>query len=420
MRIERPLYLKRLIQRQNNGMAKVITGIRRCGKSYLLFNLFQEHLLKSGVPADHIIGVDLDGIENAGLRDARALYDHIKALLPGDGTDQPIYVFIDEIQYVEAFADVVNGLMRLPGVDVYITGSNSRFLSTDVLTEFRGRGDEVRVRPLSFSEYLPAHGGAEQEAWEDYYTFGGMPLVLAQADDVAKMDYLGNLFSTVYLRDICDRYSLRHVGELDSLVDVLASATGSLTNPHRLENTFRSVQGSSVTDKTLAAYIDHLEDAFLIEGARQYDVRGRRHIGSPRKYYFTDVGLRNARLGFREQDENHIMENVIFNELRVRGYSVDVGVVDVLEPDGRGGRVRKRLEIDFVARRGNDQCYIQSAFELPTAEKENQERRSLVRVGDSFRKYVIVGSSIKCKRDADGIVTMGLLDFLLDDKSLER
>lgn len=420
MRIERPLYLKRLVQREGNGMAKVVTGIRRCGKSYLLFNIFREHLLESGIPADHIIGVDLDGIENADLRNARVLYEYIKNRLPDDGAENPIFVLIDEIQYVDGFADVVNGLMRLPGVDVYITGSNSRFLSTDVLTEFRGRGDEVRVRPLSFSEYLPAHGGTRQQAWEDYYTFGGMPLVLSQADEVAKTDYLKSLFDAVYLRDICDRHHLRHDDDLDTLVDILASATGSLTNPHRLENTFKNVQNKTVTDKTLKTYLDYLADAFLIEDALQYDIRGRKHIDSPRKYYFSDVGLRNARLGFREQDENHIMENVVYNELRVRGYSVDVGVVDVTETREGGKRMRKRLEVDFVARRGNDQCYIQSAFALPTAEKAEQETRSLRKTGDSFRKYVIVGDSIKAKRDNDGIVTMGLLDFLLDPESLNR
>ena len=416
MDIPRPIYLEKLAQRRDNGMAKVITGIRRCGKSYLLFNIFRRHLLAQGVPEERIVGVDLDGIENEALREPRRLYTHIRERLAGNSG----YVLIDEIQYVDRFADVVNGLMRLPGVDVYITGSNSRFLSTDILTEFRGRGDEVRVRPLCFAEYLPAHGGGPQEAWKDYYTFGGLPLALSRPDDTARMEYLTGLFETVYLRDICDRNRLRHLDALNTLTDILASAAGSLTSPRRIENTFKSRGRKGVSDKTITAWIDFLADAFLLEGARQYDVRGRRHIDSPRKYYFTDTGLRNARLGFREQDENHLMETVIYNELRARGYAVDVGVVETTETNGEGRRGRQRLEVDFVARRGNDQCYIQSAFALPTEAKVEQEYRPLRKIRDAFRKFVIVRDDIKAKRDADGIVTLGLLEFLLDRDSLDK
>ncbi|NTU89996.1 MAG: ATP-binding protein [Actinobacteria bacterium] len=415
MNINRDIYLNRLIKRKNNGMAKVITGIRRCGKSYLLFTLFKEDLINTGVPDDHIIGVDLDGIENKELRDATKLYAYVKERIVDN---HPYYVFLDEIQFVEEFPDVINGLLRLRNVDVYVTGSNSKLLSTDILTEFRGRGDEVRVYPLCFSEYASAYQGSIDAAWKDYYTFGGMPLVLFRDDDEMKASYLYSLFDTVYLRDICERNNIRHVEELDVLVNILASSTGSLTNPSKIQKTFKSTQTSSISDKTIKTYIDYLEDAFLVESAQRYDVKGRKYIDTPLKYYFVDVGLRNARLRFRQQEENHIMENIIFNELLVRGYSVDVGVVTTTLIDGEGKRRQKQLEVDFVAKRGNDQCYIQSAFSMYPAEKAAQEKHSLEKIADSFRKYVIVKDDIKAKRDDSGIVTMGLFDFLLNADSL--
>jgi predicted AAA+ superfamily ATPase len=416
MEIKRDIYLNRLIKRKNNGMAKAITGIRRCGKSYLLFNLYKKHLIDEGVPNDHIIEVALDGIENRELRDALNLYSHVKSLIVDDN---PYYVFLDEIQYVEGFADVVNSLLRMSNVDVYITGSNSRFLSTDILTEFRGRSDEVRVYPLCFSEYVSAYSGSTDAAWKDYYTFGGMPLIVSREDDEMKAAYLSNLLDTVYLRDICERNDVRHVDELDALINILASSVGSLTNPSKLQKTFKSTQNNPITDKTIKTYIDYLKDAFMLEAAQRFDVKGRKYIDTPLKYYFVDVGLRNARLGFRQQEENHIMENVIFNELKVRGYAVDVGVVDTTETDSEGKRHKKRLEVDFIARRGNDQCYIQSAFSLADPAKSAQEKRPLEKIPDSFRKYVIVGDNIKVKRDNSGILTIGLLDFLLNQESLE-
>lgn len=417
MRIPRDTYVDRLIKRKDNGLAKVITGIRRCGKSYLLYTLYRDYLIASGVPVDHIIGVDLDGIENRPLRDALALYQYVRARVV-DGN--PHYVFLDEIQYVDGFADVVNGLMRLGNVDVYVTGSNSRLLSTDVLTEFRGRGDEVRIRPLSLSEYAPAHGGSTMDAWKDFYTFGGLPLILSQPNDEMKANYLSAQLATVYLRDVCDRNGVRHEDDLGRVLDVLASSTGSLTNPAKIANTFASAGSRGVTNKTVRAYIDYLADAFLIQEAQRFDVKGRRYIDTPSKYYFTDVGLRNARLGFRQQEENHIMENVLYNELLVRGYSVDVGVVNTTETVAEGKRRRKQLEIDFIARKGDDQCYVQSAFVMHDEAKAVQETRPLTKVDDSFKKFIIVKDDIKTRRDDRGIVTVGLFDFLLDEKSLLR
>ena len=415
MEIKRNLYLDRLIKRKNNGMAKVVTGIRRCGKSFLLSVLYKRYLLEQGVPSDHIIEVDLDNIENRELRDAMMLYSYVKKQV----TDaNPYYVLLDEIQHVDDFADVVNGLMRMNNVDVYVTGSNSRFLSTDILTEFRGRGDEVRVYPLCFAEYTSVYSGSTDVAWKDYYTFGGMPLILSRKDDEMKAQYLNTLFDTVYLNDICDRNDIRHLVELETLVSILASSVGSLTNPFKLEKTFKSTQNKHITDKTIKTYIDYLEEAFLLESVQRYDVKGRKYVDTPIKYYFVDVGLRNARLGFRQQEENHIMENIIFNELKVRGYSVDVGVVDITETNKEGRRQKKQLEVDFIARRGNDQCYIQSVLSMADTEKTEREKRSLLKIPDSFRKYIIVGENIKTKRDGNGIVTMGLFDFLLNQDSL--
>lgn len=415
MQIARDAYLSKLNAKRGNGRVKIVTGIRRCGKTYLLMNLFPQMLKEEGVPGQRIITVDLEDYANRRLRDADELYAHVKSRILDDG---PHFVILDEIQRVEGFEDVTMGIMHIFGTDVYVTGSNSKFLSTDVVTEFRGRGDQLHVMPLSFAEYLPAHGGSERKAWQDYCTFGGMPLVVSIDTDEERIEYLRELFATVYLRDICERNKIRHEGSLEELVSVLASADGSLTSLRTIQNTFKSKSAAVITDKTIKSYIEGLKDAFLIREAEQFDVKGRRYISSPKKYYFEDVGLRNAWLGMRQQDENHIMENIVYNELRRRGWLVDVGVVPVTETGEDGNRHQKRLEIDFVARRGSDQAYIQSAFAMPTAEKIEQEYRPLRKVRDSFRKYVITGEDIRARQDDDGIVTVGLIDFLLDEDVL--
>jgi len=414
MEIKRDLYIKKLIQRQNNGLVKVITGVRRSGKSYLLFKLFRKHLISEGASAKQIIEVALDDIANKELRKADVLFKYVKSRVKGTARH---YVFLDEIQFVDGFYDVLNGLMRIGNLDIYVTGSNSRLLSSDILTEFRGRGDEVRVYPLCFSEYFSCCKGSVNQAWKDYYTFGGMPLILSREGDVLKADYLANLFKEVYLLDICERNNIRHEADFETIIDILASSIGSLTNPSKLQRSLKSGRGSAITDKTIKAYIDFLDDAFLIQAAQRFDVKGRKYIETPLKYYFTDVGLRNARLNFRQQEENHIMENIIYNELKVRGYSVDAGVVATTETGADGKRRQKRLEVDFIARRGNDQTYIQSAFAANSAEKENKEKRPLVKIPDSFSKLIIVNDDIKTKRDDDGIVTMSLFDFLLNGDS---
>ena len=419
--------LNRLIDRMHNGMVKVVTGIRRCGKTYLLFNLFGDYLRSEGVDDEHIIEVALDVEENAALRDSDALSAHLRSKI-ANGCEQ-YYVFLDEVQYAisrEELKDpdvpprlygVLNGLLRMRNVDVYVTGSNSKLLSRDVMTEFRGRGDEVRVRPLSFSEFMQGFDGDRYQGWAEYTAYGGMPLVASMRTDEQKARYLERLFEETYLRDVVDRYGVRRRGELDDLVNVLASGIGTLTNPGKLENTFRSMLHSKISTNTISSYIDRLEDAFIIEEARRYDVKGRAYIGSPLKYYFEDVGLRNARLGFRQVEESHIMENVVYNELRARGYSVDVGIVEKrVREEGRD--IRKQLEVDFVANRGSDRVYIQSALEMRTPEKAAQEKASLLGINDSFKKVVLVRDVVKPLRDERGVVTMSVFDFLLDENSL--
>jgi predicted AAA+ superfamily ATPase len=417
MEIERSLYVDRLIKRKNNGLVKVITGVRRCGKSYLLFNLYHRYLLSLGINENHIMRIALDEEEHEDLLESKALGAYVRERVVDNDA---YYVFLDEIQEVKGFEKVLNGLNRIQNLDVYVTGSNSKFLSSDILTEFRGRGDEIKVYPLRFAEFQSVYDGSVGQAWKDYYTFGGMPLILSRADDEMKVEYLTALFDKVYLSDICERNDIRHEGDLDALVDILASSTGSLTNPSKLERAFKSSRHSAITSKTIKAYIDYLMDAFLIERAQRYDVKGKRYLDTPAKYYFVDVGLRNARLGFRQQEENHIMENVIYNELRCRGYVVDVGVVDTTETNAQGKRQQKRLEIDFIARKGNEQCYIQSAFIMGDMTKEQQEKRSLMKIPDSFKKIVVVQDDIKAKCDNSGILTLGLFDFLLDSNSLSR
>lgn len=409
--IARTTYVQRLIDRRENGLVKIITGLRRAGKSYLLFKLYYDYLIASGVADGHIIRIALDDEKNKVLRDTELLRSHIEERMIDSSM---YYLFLDEIQLVGRFEGLLNGLGRIHNLDIYVTGSNSRFLSTDILTEFRGRGDEVQVHPLSFSEYLSAFEGNADEAWREYYTYGGLPLILSRGNDELKASYLKTLFQKVYISDIVDRNNLRGSEVMGSLLNILASGIGSLTNPHKLAKSFASNGVSGISEKTISTYIDHLIDAFLITRSERYDVKGKRYIASPYKYYFEDVGLRNARLNFRQQEENHIMENIIYNELRMRGFAVDVGVVDIWEQ-----QIRKRTEIDFVCNLGSRRYYIQSAFAIPDGEKMRQESRPLVAVADSFKKIVVVKDPIKLWRTEEGVVVMGLRQFLLEANSLD-
>ena len=413
--IKRDLYLNRLIERRENGLIKVITGIRRCGKSYLLFNLYYRYLLASGVDASNIICIPLDDEDYEELHDSKKLSAYIKERISDDGI---WYVFLDEVQLCNGFEAVLNGLNRRENVDIYVTGSNSKFLSSDVLTEFRGRGDEVRVYPLSFSEYVSAYPGNQYEAWNDYFTYGGLPLILSRKTDELKSRYLIDLCRELYLKDIEDRNNLRGDNVMSTLLSILASAVGSLTNPTKLAKTF-AANGIATTDKTISTYIGYLQDAFFISKAERYDIKGKKYIASPFKYYFTDVGLRNAQLNFRQQEENHIMENIIYNELLVRGFNVDVGVVEISERNENGKPVRKHLEVDFICNQGNRRYYIQSAFAIPDREKMQQEQNSLVHIPDSFKKIIVVKDNVKLWRNEEGIVVMGIMDFLLKTDSLD-
>ena len=416
MEIRRDLYLNKLIERIENQSIKVITGIRRCGKSYLLFHLFYNYLISKGIDKDHIICIALDDEEHEDLLDRKALNAYIK----GKIKDSSIYyVFLDEIQFVDGFEKVLNGLNKINNLDIYVTGSNSKFLSSDILTEFRGRGDEVRVYPLSFSEYISAFKGSYEEAWQNYLTFGGLPLILTRKTTEQKSKYLINLFNKVYLNDIVDRNNLHGDNILDNLVNILASSIGSMTNPNKLAKTFASNGFGNVSDKTISSYISLLIDSFLISKAERYDVKGKKYIASPFKYYFTDIGLRNARLNFRQIEETHIMENIIYNELLIRDFNVDVGIVEHTEKTEDGKRTLKKYEVDFVCNKGYQRYYIQSAFSLPDKEKEDQEQRSLVNIKDSFKKIIIVKDSIIPRYNDNGILIIGLKDFLLKSNSLE-
>ena len=408
--ISRDLYLNRLKDRMHNGSVKVITGIRRCGKSVLLFELFYRYLKESGVDDAHILQYKLDNIKSRNLRNPEALYDDITAKLSDDDI---YYVCLDEIQFVDGFSELLNSLNQIPNVDVYVTGSNSKFLSTDILTEFRGRGDEIRVYPLSFAEFYSAKGGDKYDAWNEYFLFGGMPALLERKTDEQKIEYLKHLINKVYLSDIVERNSVLYRDEMDSLVDFLCSAVGSLTNPKKISDTLKSKKGKAISDMTVKNYLLHLCDAFLFDGAKRFDVKGKKYFDTPLKYYAADVGLRNARLNFRQTEENHLMENVLFNELKIRGYAVDVGVVETRE-SADGKRIYKQLEIDFVVNKGNKKYYIQSAYEMPSSEKLAQEKRPLLKTGDSFRKIIVVKDSLRPQIDENGIMTIGLLNFLLD------
>lgn len=418
MIIKRDYYLNQLIESQGNGLVKIVTGGRRCGKSFLLFNLFRNYLLDSGVSEDHIVGLSLDDRRSSPLRDPDKLLDYIDSKVRTDGKTH--FIILDEVQLVRDFVEVLLSLMHNPQLEIYVSGSNSKFLSKDVVTEFRGRGDEIRVWPLSFSEYYAAVGGDKTAAWKDYYTYGGLPQLLQMPNEQKKIEYLTNLFEVTYLRDVIERNHLRNAAGMRQLVRILASDIGSSTNPRRISNTFKSQEATSIKATTISDYIEYLQDTFLIEEAMRYDVKGRKYIGTETKYYFSDMGLRAAVLNFRQQEETHIMENIIYNELRHRGYLVDVGQVDMWERDENGKSQRKNLEVDFVVNRGAERIYIQSALRMPTIEKEIQEQRPLLNINDSFRKIIIVGDDIKSKINEHGISTIGLIDFLLNPHSLTR
>lgn len=416
MQIKRKSYLNRLINKKGNGLIKIVTGIRRCGKSYLLFNLFHEHLLSEGVDESHIIEIALDDRTNKALRNPDNMLEYVKSKI----TDKDMYyIILDEIQLLDEFEDVLNSFLHIKNADVYVTGSNSKFLSSDVITEFRGRGDEIRVYPLSFREFMSVYDGSVDEGWDDYFNYGGLPLVLSCPTPEEKSEYLISQFKKVYLSDLIERHNIRNADEFDELLDVLASAIGSLTNPLKLANTFKSVKGKTISDKTLKKYIDYLIDAFLVSKAKRFDVKGKKYINSPSKYYFEDIGLRNARLEFRQSEENHIMENIIYNELRIRGFRVDVGLVEHYGKDENKKSTKKQLEVDFVATKGNKKYYIQSAFSMSSSEKIEQEQRSLKSINDSFKKIIVVRDNIKVRRDDYGIVTIGICNFLLDENSLD-
>ena len=416
MEIKRDTYLIKLIDRMGNQSIKVITGLRRCGKSYLLFHLFYHYLLEQNIPEDHIIRIALDDDEHEELLDRKVLSTYIKSLIQDNNT---YYIFLDEVQFVDGFEKELNGLSRLENLDIYVTGSNSKFLSSDILTEFRGRGDEVRVYPLSFSEFVSAYDGSAEEAWYQYVTYGGLPLILTRKTPEQKSKYLIDLMQKVYLDDIIERNQLRGSTIMENLVNILASSIGSLTNPNKLANTFTSNGMGNISDKTISSYIDYLMDSFLISRAERYDVKGKKYISSPYKYYFTDIGLRNARLNFRQQEETHIMENIIYNELLIRGFNVDVGIVEHVESDSDGKRRAKKYEIDFVCNRGNQRYYIQSAFSMPDQEKAEQEQRSLIYTNDFFKKIIVVKDNIVPWHNELGILIIGLKDFLLKNNSLE-
>lgn len=416
MEIRRDNYLKQLIERKNNGMVKVVTGIRRCGKSYLLFTLFKRHLLENGVATDHVIEIALDGIEDEELRDPKVCYEYIRDEMEDDGI---YYLLLDEVQFMPRFEEVLNSLLRIKNIDIYVTGSNSRFLSSDIVTEFRGRGDEVRIYPLSFAEFYSVYDGDYDDAWDDYMTYGGLPQIAGLQSERRKADYLKNIFTNVYLKDVIERNRIQNEEEIGILVNVLASSIGSLTNPTKIANTFASERQMQYTNKTISRHIDFLEEAFLISKAARYDIKGRKYIGANQKYYFTDPGLRNARLNFRQQEPTHLMGNIVYNELLIRGYNVDVGMMDAYEKNKEGKRVRKQLEVDFVVNQGSQRYYIQVAYDLSSEQKQEQEFHSLRNIPDSFKKIIIVNGSKKPWRNDEGFVIMGMKYFLLNPDSLE-
>ena len=416
MEINRDQYLQNLIKRMHNGMIKVVTGIRRSGKSYLIFHIFRRYLLEQGVPQSHIISIELDQRKHRQYRDPDVILEYIESCIQDN---EMYYVLLDEVQLLSEFEEVLNSLLHIDNVDVYVTGSNSRFLSKDIITEFRGRGDEVHVFPLTFRELMQVYDGDIYHGFADYMLYGGLPLTVMMKTEEQKISYLTRLFEETYLKDIIERHHVEKTQELEDLVNILASAIGSLTNVPKIEATFRTVLRSNISVNTIRQYIEYLEDAFIIHKANRYNVKGRKYVGTPMKYYFEDVGLRNARLGFRQVEETHLMENIIYNELRSRGYMVDVGLVEKRGTDSEGRQQRSQLEIDFVANMGSRRYYIQSAFAMPTEEKKRQEKMSLLQVRDSFKKIIVVKDVVNVLRDENGITTMSIYDFLLKENSLE-
>ena len=415
--IKRDYYLEQLIKREGNGLIKVVTGIRRCGKSYLLRTLFKTYLLENGVDEKHIIEMAFDLFDNIEYRDPKIFYPWAKEQIQDD---EKYYFLLDEVQLLDEFVSVLNGLADKKNCDVFVTGSNAKFLSRDIATEFGGRGDEVHMYPLSFSEFMSCYDGNKYDGWNEYIIYGGIPLVVLAETDEQKMNLLDNLFQETYISDIVKRNKIRNVGEMESLLDVLASAIGALTNPNKLQKTFKSANNSRITATTITKYIEYLEDAFLIEEANRYDIKGKSYIGTPLKYYFMDMGLRNSRIHYRQTEVTHSMENVIYNELRMRGYSVDVGVMPIAEKDKDGKVTRKQLEVDFVCNMGSARYYIQSAYSLPDEAKRIQEIRPFRKIDDSFKKIVITKDVVQPYYDEYGILTIDIYDFLLNPDCLEK
>lgn len=415
MEIKRNRYLNTLISKKHNGLIKVITGMRRCGKSYLLFTLFKEHLLSDGIDEDHIIEIAFDAFENKKYRNPDVLYPYLKEQIKDDAM---YYVLLDEVQLLGEFESILNSLIRMKNVDIYVTGSNARFLSKDVITEFRGRGDEVHMYPLSFAEFMSVYPGTKQNGWNEYMLYGGIPLVLEFTTPDQKIAFLKSLFEETYISDIVGRHNIRNKAELEELLNILSSAIGSLTNPQKLSATFQTVKKKKISNSTIKRYIDYLCDSFLIDSAIRYDVKGKKYIDTPVKYYFTDMGLRNARLNFRQIEETHSMENIIFNELKMRGFNVDVGVIMQYETNEKGTSIRKQLEIDFVCNQGSKRYYIQSAYAIPDQAKMEQEQRSLMLTGDFFKRIIITKDTPAPYYNESGVLIMNVYDFLLNENSL--
>lgn len=414
--IKRDYYLKQLINRIDNGLIKVITGIRRCGKSYLLRALFKKYLLEQGVPSDHIIEMAFDLYDNIEFRDPKVFYPWVKEQLKDD---KKYFILLDEVQMLDEFVSVLNGLADKKNCDVFVTGSNARFLSRDIATEFGGRGDEIHMYPLSFSEFMSVYDGHYYDGWNEYITYGGIPIVVLADTDEQKIALLNSLFKETYIRDIVIRNKVRNVAEIETLLNILSSSIGTLTNPNKLQKTFKSVNQSNITATTITKYIEYFEDSFLIEEAKRFDIKGKSYIGTPMKYYFMDIGLRNIRINFRQTEVTHTMENVIYNELRKRGYGVDVGNIKTVESDTNGKPVKKQLEVDFICRKGSKKYYIQSAYLLETEQKMAQEIRPFTKINDSFKKIVITSNTPKPFYNDDGILIMSVYDFLLNQDSLE-
>ena len=416
MEIKRDRYLNTLISKKHNGLIKVITGMRRCGKSYLLFTLFKNHLTESGVADDHIVEIPFDSFENKKYRDPEILYPYVKEQIADDGM---YYILLDEVQLLGEFESVLNGFMRMKNVDVYVTGSNARFLSKDIITEFRGRGDELHIQPLSFAEFMSVYDGNKYDGWNEYVLYGGLPPVVLLRTAEQKIELLKSLFQETYINDIISRHSVKHRDEFEELINILASAIGSLTNPKKLTDTFKSKKNKVISSNTIKSYLDYLCDAYVVSRATRYDIKGKKYIDTPQKYYFSDVGIRNACINFRQLEENHTMENIIYNELIARNFNVDVGIITATGKDNDGKSVRKQLEVDFVCNKGSKRYYIQSAFSIPDREKMEQESNSLLRIDDSFKKIIVVKDLPAPTYTEDGILVISVYDFLLNSNSLD-